>query len=149
MHSNTLDKAKSTGNFDIEDIVQRMLVDGIKPAIIYLLTLIFYQIIQYILNKFLEEHKNDFIENTNQHRYVRYGSYKERVIPIFMGIAIPLSLPRILDRCPEMGGGVEIDYPFWQKNSRSCIEVDNFSLQLYLKGVSLGSIRPLIDQIFG
>ena len=58
MHSNTLDNAKATGNFDIEETVQRMHKNGIKAAVIYVLGVIFAQVIEYIVYKFLDDHKD-------------------------------------------------------------------------------------------
>lgn len=95
---------------------------------------------------FIAKHQSALTNNGLQ-QYVRNGYLPERQIQTGIG-EIPVTVPRVRDRLPEMGGEKfhsSIIPPYLRRSKR----MEEFLPLLYLKGISTGDFQEVITALIG
>lgn len=149
MNSSTQPHPDATITLDTREFIEKIFIDGIKGAILWVLTIVFEAAWRFERDNFLYEHKHILYERTGKCRYVANGFHKARNIGLCIGISIFARVPRIFDRCFKTEGlgdtfnptGISLGRPY----ADECYKLATI---LHQKGISGDKIHEIMDDIY-
>ncbi|MDR0724053.1 MAG: transposase, partial [Endomicrobium sp.] len=140
---------KANGIFiNLEEMYNLAKTSGLKDVAKTVNTLVINGILRYEADQFLTEKKDYTIENSSRRRYVANGYHISRKISISFGNNIEIAVPRIRDLCPYLPDSEKYETIFFKKYERTDNSINDFALDLYLKGISQTKISYLMNAIF-
>jgi transposase-like protein len=122
--------------------------EGIVSVLLYVCTQAINCILGCERQLFLQNHSNELVPGTNKPRYISNGYHKQRKVMFLLGLSLSIRLPRILDRCKNVGIGEKFTSRFVEKYKKCNEYISSFALLLYLKGVSQSAIKNIYNYIF-